>query len=216
MDERAMVKVAVVEDRADVRANLEALIGDTAGFALAGVYASMEEAIAGFEIRLPDVAIIDLGLPGMSGTEGIRLLRERYPKLPLMVLTVFDDDHRIFEAICAGAHGYLLKSTPPGKLLEGLRELMAGGAPMSPGIARRVLELFRQFRPPEQSAHSMTAHEMRVLKLMAEGFSVRAAARQLEVSPNTVSFHLRSIYGKLAVHSRAEAVAKALRQGFLR
>lgn len=216
MEERAMVTVAVVEDRADARASLEALIGDTAGFAVGGVYASMEEAIAGFEARLPDVAIVDLGLPGMSGTDGIRLLRERYPKLPLMVLTVFDDDTRIFEAICAGAHGYLLKSTPPGKLLEGVRELMAGGAPMSPGIARRVVDLFRQFRPPEQSAHSMTAHEMRVLKLMAEGFSVRAAARQLEVSPNTVSFHLRSIYGKLAVHSRAEAVAKALRQGFLR
>ncbi len=210
------VSVAIIEDRPEIRASLESLVEGSAGFTLAGSYESMEAVLAGTAVGFASVVIVDLGLPGISGIDGIRLLRERYPKLPMMVLTVFDDDSRIFEAICAGAQGYLLKNTPPEKLLEGVRELLAGGAPMSPGIARRVIELFREFRPPETAEHSLTAHEVRILKLMAEGYSVRAAARQLEVSPNTIGFHLKNIYGKLAVHSRAEAVAKALRQGFLR
>lgn len=218
MDEKAAltVSVAIIEDRPEIRASLESLVEGSEGFALAGSYESMEAALTGPAVGFASVVIVDLGLPGMPGTDGIRLLRERYPKLSILVLTVFDDDARIFEAICAGAQGYLLKSTPPDRLLSSVRELVHGGAPMSPGVARRVIELFREFRPPESAEHSLTPHEVRILKLMAEGFSVRAAGRQLEVSPNTIGFHLKSIYGKLAVHSRAEAVAKALRRGFLR
>ncbi|MDX1979584.1 MAG: response regulator transcription factor [Bryobacteraceae bacterium] len=211
-----MIHVSIVEDRPEVLESLQTLISGTPGFELTGAYGSMEEALAGVEQRLPDAIVIDLGLPGMSGTEGIRRLRERYPKLAMIVLTVFDDDKRIFEAICAGAQGYLLKNAPPSKLLDGIREMMDGGAPMSPAIARRVMELFRQFRPPESAGHSLTPHEVRVLRLMAEGHNVKTAARELGVSANTVSFHMKNIYTKLHVHSKAEAVAKALRQGFLR
>jgi DNA-binding NarL/FixJ family response regulator len=211
-----LIRVAIVEDRIEVRESLKALVGGTADFEVTGAYGSMELALAGIEQTLPDAVVVDLGLPGMSGVEGIHRLRERYPKLAMLVLTVFDDDRRIFEAICAGAGGYLLKNAPLPKLLEGIREVVDGGAPMSPSIARRVMELFREFRPPESAGHRLTPHEVRVLRFMAEGHNAATAARELSVSTNTVSFHLKNIYVKLQVHSKAEAVAKALRRGFLR
>lgn len=211
-----LIRVAIVEDRAEVRDSLQALLSGTPEFEVTGAYASMEAALHGLERRVPDAAVIDLGLPGMSGIEGIRCLRERYPKLTLIVLTVFDDDKRIFEAICAGAQGYLLKNAPPSKLLDGIREAMDGGAPLSPAVARRVMELFRKFRPPESAEHDLTPHEIRVLRLMAEGHNVASAAKVLGVTSHTVSYHMKNIYPKLQVHSKAEAVAKALRSGLLR
>jgi DNA-binding NarL/FixJ family response regulator len=216
MESAALITVSIVEDRPEIRLSLEQLVNGAPGFAIAGTYPSMEEAFPGLESRMPDAVVIDLGLPGMSGIEGIARLRARYPKLPMMVLTVFDDDTRIFESMCAGAQGYLLKNTPPARLLDGIREMLDGGAPMSPGIARRVIELFRKFRPPESAEHNLTPHEIRVLKLMAAGYNVKTAARELNVSPNTVGFHLKTIYSKLQVHSKAEAVAKVLRQGLVR
>ena len=216
MLEVAVIGVSIVEDRPEIRESLRALVRGTAGFELLGAFGSMEEALAGIGAGLPDVVIADLGLPGMSGAEGIRLLRARYPKLAMIVLTVFDDDNRIFEAICAGANGYLLKNTPPAKLLEGIREVIDGGAPMSPEIARRVVELFRRFRPPEAAAQDLTPHETRVLKLLVDGHNFKTAARELGVSVNTIGFHVKNIYAKLEVHSKTEAVAKALRHGYLR
>lgn len=212
----AVITVSIVEDRPEIRESLRALVSGTPGFELYAAYGSMEEVLADRDHGLPDAMVMDLGLPGMSGIEGIRLLRGRYPKLALIVLTVFDDDNRIFEAICAGAQGYLLKNTPPAKLLEGIREMLGGGAPMSPGIARRVMELFRQFRPPEPADHDLTPHELRVLRLLAEGHNLKTAARDIGVSVNTIGFHVKKIYTKLEVHSKAEAVATALRRGFFR
>jgi DNA-binding NarL/FixJ family response regulator len=154
---------------------------------------------------------VDIELPGMSGLQGMRLLREQYPKMLLLMLTVYDDDERIFEALCAGACGYLLKKTPPARLLESLGEAVNGGAPMSPDVARRVITLFRDVRPPDKADYELTPHEVRLLKLMVEGHSYKSAATILHVTPHTVSFHLRRIYEKLEVHSKSEAVAKALR-----
>jgi len=134
----------------------------------------------------------------------------------LLMLTVYGDDKRIFDAICAGACGYLLKKTPPARLLESIKEAVGGGAPMSPEIARRVLELFREFRPPDQSSQNLTPHDVRILKLLVEGHHYDSAARELGVSVNTVRFHVRSIYDKLQVHSKSEAVAKALRERIIR
>src|SRR5215813_13162972 len=136
MTESVTITVAIVEDRRDIRDILSALVSGTPGFALAGAYGSMEEALSGVEKNLPNAMVVDLGLPGMSGIEGIGHLRNRYPQLPMIVLTVFDDDRRIFEAICAGAQGYLLKNAPPLSILSGIREMLDGGAPMSPAIAR--------------------------------------------------------------------------------
>jgi DNA-binding NarL/FixJ family response regulator len=153
----------------------------------------------------------DIGLPGMSGIEGIRILKERHPDLLVLVLTIHDDDDRIFEAVCAGASGYLLKKTPPARLLESVREAVDGGAPMSPEVARRVITLFRTIRPPHNPTSDLTPHEVRLLRLLVEGHSYKTAAAELDVTVHTISFHLRSIYQKLQVHSKSEAVAKALR-----
>ena len=209
--DRRIITVATIEDRREIREGLALLIDSTDGFHCVGRYRSMEEALDGFETRPPDVALVDIELPGMSGIEGIRLLHDGYPKMLLLMLTVYDDNERIFEALCAGACGYLLKKTPPQKLVEGLHEAINGGAPMSPEVARRVITLFRDVRPPARAEHDLTPHEVRLLKLMAEGHSYKSAAAILHVTPHAVSFHLRHIYEKLQVHTKSEAVAKALR-----
>ena len=154
---------------------------------------------------------MDIGLPGASGVEGIRLLKAEHPDWQFLVLSVYDDDHRVFDAICAGACGYLLKKTPPARLLESIRELAEGGAPMSPEIARRVVDLFRDVRPAAPVAHGLTPHESRLLRMLVEGHNYKTAAAELGVSVNTVSFHMRKVYDKLQVHSKSQAVAKALR-----
>jgi DNA-binding NarL/FixJ family response regulator len=134
----------------------------------------------------------------------------------LLVLSVYEDDDRIFEALCAGASGYLLKKTSPARLLDGLREAVNGGAPMSPEVARRVITVFREIRPPENSDYQLTPHETRLLKLLVEGHNYKTAAAELGVSVNTISFHLKHIYEKLQVHSKSEAVAKALRNRLIK
>jgi DNA-binding NarL/FixJ family response regulator len=208
----ATVRVVLIEDVREVREGLAMLVNGTAGFRCAGSYRSMEEALAGIGGSRPDVILTDIGLPGMDGIEGTRILHERYPKVPILALTVYDDDENVLNAICAGASGYLLKSTPPARLLESLRELAAGGAPISPEVARRVLKLFREFRPPERTSCDLTPQEMTLLKLMVEGHHYKTAAAQMGISVNTVSFHLKHVYEKLQVHSKTEAVAKALRE----
>ena len=206
-----MATVATIEDRREIREGLATLIDDAPGFHCVGRYRSMEEALDGFRASPADLALVDIELPGMSGLVGMRLLREQHPKMLLLMLTVYDDDERIFEALCAGACGYLLKKTPPARLLESLREAVDGGAPMSPDVARRVIQLFRDVRPPEKADYDLTPHEIRLLKLMVDGHSYKSAGGILRVTPHTVSFHLRHIYEKLEVHSKSEAVAKALR-----
>jgi DNA-binding NarL/FixJ family response regulator len=207
----AVIRTAIVEDRREIREGLAVLINGTPGYACTGSYGSMEEAVEKIRRELPEVVLCDIGLPGMDGIEGIRLLKERYPSLQLIMLTVYDDDERIFDALCAGASGYLLKRTPPARLLEALREAVTGGAPMSPEVAARVVKLFRDIRPPERLDCDLTPHETRLLKLLVEGHNYTTAAPELGVSYNTVKFHMRHVYEKLQVHSKSEAVARALR-----
>jgi DNA-binding NarL/FixJ family response regulator len=210
-----MIRTAIIEDQPDIREGLAMLISGTDGFRCTASYGSMEDALEGIGGELPDVALVDIGLPGMSGIEGIRLLKVRYPSIQLLMLTVYDDDDRIFEAICAGANGYLLKKTPPVLLLQSLQEAVAGGSPMSPEIARRVIELFRRAPHPAKTDYELTPHETRILGLLVEGYSYKAAAAELKVTVNTIAFHIKHIYEKLQVHSKSEAVAKALRGGLL-
>jgi len=205
------IRVAIVEDQHTIRQGLSALIDGTQGFRCNGAFVSMEQALSEIDKGVPDVVLVDIGLPGMSGIDGIRRLKQRHPDLLMLVLTVYDDDQRIFDAICAGACGYLLKNTPPARLLESLKECVSGGAPMSPEVAHRVIELFREFRPPEKSEHHLTPHELRLLKMLVEGYNYKTAATELGVSVNTVSFHMKHVYEKLQVHTKSEAVAKALR-----
>ncbi|MBI1788663.1 MAG: response regulator transcription factor [Acidobacteria bacterium] len=205
------IRVAIIEDQTEIRQSLGVLIDGTPGYRATGSFGAMEAALDAIVPPLPDVVLADIGLPGMSGIEGIRLLKQRYPGLHVIVLTVYDDDKRIFDAICAGACGYLLKTTPPARLLEGIREVLEGGAPMSPSVARRVIALFQAVRPPVEADYHLTPHESRLLKLLVEGHNFKSAAAEIGVTTHAISFHMRRVYEKLQVHSKTEAVAKALR-----
>jgi DNA-binding NarL/FixJ family response regulator len=209
------IRVGIIEDLLEVREGLMALINGAEGFQCYCGYRTMEEALARIGPGDVDVILTDLGLPGMSGTEGIRILRERWPEVPILALTVYDDQDEVFDALCAGASGYLLKNTPPERLLESLREVAAGGAPMSPEVARRVVQLFRQIRPAPRGSSHLTPQETELLKLLVEGHHYKTAADALGISVNTVSFHLKNVYAKLQVHSKSEAVARALREGLV-
>lgn len=208
----SVIRVLIVEDVREVREGLAALINGTRGFRCTGSFFSMEEALERVGGQEPDLILTDIGLPGMSGIAGIKILHERFPAIPILALTVYDSDDQVFNAICAGASGYLLKNTAPARLLESMQEAVAGGAPMSPEVARRVINLFRKFRPPETASYHLTPQETELLKLLVEGHYKKTAAHQMGISTNTVSFHLKNIYGKLQVHSKTEAVAKALRE----
>jgi DNA-binding NarL/FixJ family response regulator len=209
--QQEVVRVAIVEDIRPLRDGFRTLIDGTDGFHCTGSFRSMEEALDQIKFDVPQVLLADIGLPGMNGIDGVRLLKQSFPSLTVLMLTVYDDDDRIFNALCAGACGYLLKKTPPSRLLESIKEAANGGAPMTPEIARRVVRLFRSVRPPEKAEYNLTPHELRLLKLLVEGHNYKTAASELHVSFNTICFHIKSIYEKLQVHSKSEAVAKALR-----
>ena len=210
------IRVALVEDQARTREALAALIGGSPGFEVTGQYGSMEDAIFGIGALPPDVFLADIGLPGMSGIEGVRLLHQRFPSLSILMLTVHGDDDSIFDAVCAGACGYLLKETEPARLLEAIREVHDGGAPMSPEIARKVVMAFRQDRPAAQAEVELSPRQVSILQLLAEGHSYKTCADALDLSVDTVRFHVRRIYERLHVHSRSEAVWKAFGDRFSR
>ena len=209
------LNVMLVEDQRDVREGLSVLINGTPGFRCTRSYRTMDEALQSMTTiadDLPDVVLTDIGLPGMSGIEGIGVLRRQFADLPVLALTIYDSDDKVFDALCAGASGYLLKNTPPARLLESLQEVAGGGAPMSPEVARRVVRLFREFRPAKEATYHLTPQENELLKLLADGHHKKTAAQEMGISVNTVSFHLKHIYEKLQVNSKTEAVAKALRE----
>ncbi len=209
------IDVAIVEDQHEIREGLRVLIDGTPGFRCTGRFRTMEEAMEGLRDP-PHVMLLDIGLPGLSGIDGVRWLRERFPATAALMLSVYDDDDRVFDAMCAGASGYLLKKTAPARLLEGIAEVAAGGAPMSPEIARRVIQLFREVKPPGRADYQLTPHEVRLLQMLVDGHNYKTAGAELGVTVNTISFHMRRIYEKLQVHSKSEAVAKALRHGLVK
>lgn len=210
------VRVAVVEDDRPTRDGLRMLIDGTPGFACVGTCRSAEEALASLRADTVDVLLLDIHLPGMAGTDAVPVFRERWPDAVVLMLTVFAEEAKIFASLCRGASGYLLKKTPPARLLESIGEAHAGGSPMSPEIARKVIRMFREFRPAPSALESdLTPHEVRLLQLFAEGYSYEAAAERLHVSINTVRNYIRSIYDKLHVHSKSEAVSKGLRAGLI-
>ncbi len=213
--EKSAVRVAIVEDQEATRDGLALLLEGAAGIAAVGAWPSFEEAWPRLPAARPDVVLLDLGLPGLSGIEGARRLATLTPRPEILVLTVFGDDDHVFEAICAGASGYLLKDTPPEKLLAAIAEVASGGVPMSPEVARKVFATFQKIAPPRQAEQRLSTRELEVLQLFADGHSYKTAAKALAVSIDTVRFHIRNIYEKLHVHSKSEAVVKALREGLL-
>lgn len=212
------IRVAIVEDDRSLREGLGLLINATPGYNCQHSYGSVEDAlrdIKGDEPNLPDILLLDIHLPGMLGSDGVKLFREKFPTMQVLMLTVYAEQDKIFESICNGACGYLLKKTPPAKLLEAIREAHEGGAPMSPEIARKVVTLFQNTRPPEKIEEQLTQQEVKLLQLLSDGHSYQSAAGQLNISINTVRNYIRSIYEKLHVHSKNEAVGKALRSGII-
>ncbi|MDQ6788810.1 MAG: response regulator transcription factor [Acidobacteriota bacterium] len=205
------IRVVIVEDDRTVREGLNLIINGTPNFACVGAFRSVEDALRLSDKTPLDVMLLDINLPGMSGCKAVGVFLEKHPQLKILMLTVFAEQEKVFESICNGACGYLLKKTPPARLLEAIKEAHEGGAPMSPEIARQVITLFRQIAPPDKENYRLTPQEVRLLQLLANGFSYQAAAEQLHISINTVRNYIRSIYEKLHVNSKSEAVGKALR-----
>lgn len=211
-NDTSKIKVAVVEDQTPIRESLAWLINDSPGFRCTGGFGSMEAALVKLGDDLPDVLLMDIGLPGMSGIEGVKEVKRRWPQVLILMLTVYEDNDHIFHALCAGACGYLLKKTTSEQLLGSIRDALNGGAPISPEIARQVINLFQRFAPPDHADYGLTPHEKRLLKLIVDGHNYKSAAAELGVTVNTILFHVKSIYDKLHVHSKSAAVAKALRE----
>ena len=205
--EQEMINVAIVEDDHEIRDSLAILINGTAGFSCVYKFCDCESAIPVILDDPLDVILMDIGLPGMSGIEGIRILKEKLPEINILMLTVHGDSKVVFEALCAGACGYLIKDTPPTKLLEAIREAYCGGAPMSTQIARMVVESFK-IHPHSE----LTNRETEVLTQLCKGKSYRMIAETLFISEETVRRHIKNIYRKLEVSSKSEAVAKALKE----
>ena len=204
-----MINVVIVEDNEDIRDGLAALIGGSEGYQCVATYSNAEDALADVLKKKPDVVMMDINLPRMSGIECTRKLRQLRPDLSIMVLTAYDDDEKIFESLKAGARGYILKKTPPAKLLEAILEVHSGGSPMSSRIARRVVQTFQAIGTSSEERQRLSKRENEILGYLAKGYRYKAIADTLSISTETVRTHLRNIYEKPQVHSRSEAVLKA-------
>jgi DNA-binding NarL/FixJ family response regulator len=210
------IAIAIVEDDPDLRASLRLLVEESRSFRCLGAFGSAEEALRELEGSRPEVLLLDIRLPGELGSRAVRRFVDRFPGIAVVMLTLYADDEQVFEALCNGASGYLLKKTPPSRILEAALEAHGGGAPMSPEVARKVVQLFRRFPGPAPApSATLTAQEIRFLSLLSEGYSYQAAADALGVTINTVRNYIRAVYDKLHVHSRSEAVGKALRAGLI-
>jgi DNA-binding NarL/FixJ family response regulator len=212
---RDQLRVAIVEDDVTTREGLAWLLDSTPDCRCVGRYASVEAFLQHSQARTVDVLLLDINLPGIPGSAGVRLVRQRYPSTEVLMLTVYAQEDKVFESICNGAVGYLLKKTPPARLLDAIREAAGGGAPMSPEIARKVVTLFRKTPAAEPPADDLTAQELRLLKLLADGHSYQTTADRLGITVNTVRSYIRNVYEKLHVHSKSEAVSKAIRAGLI-
>jgi DNA-binding NarL/FixJ family response regulator len=205
------IRVSIVEDNASVRNNLAKLIQVSPGFECVSVYPNAEDALAELPAMRPDVVLMDINLPGMNGVECVRQLKPKLPKSQVVMLTVYENTDLIFQALSAGATGYMLKQTPPSELLAAVQDVQQGGSPMSSHIARKVVASFQQ--PPSAAAEelaTLTAREQEVLDYLAKGFLYKEIADALSISYDTVHTHIRKVYEKLHVRSRTEAVAKRL------
>ena len=211
------IRVAVFEDNKLVRESFEAILNGTDGFICTGSFSSCNNLNHDIEKSRPDVVLMDIEMTGVNGIEATKKTREQYPEVKILIQTVFEDDEKIFAAICAGASGYMLKKTSPAKLIDAIQEISNGGAPMSPGIASRVLHLFQQFAPAttdtaSQEIINLSKREKEILLFMKEGDNFHIIAEKCFLSYDTVRTHVRSIYKKLHVASVNQAIVKAFKQ----
>lgn len=211
MNLQAPIRVSIVEDNAKLRESLAVLIGGAAGFQCVSTHESAEQSLKQLPAKKPDVVLMDINLPQMSGTDCVPLLKQAIPGVRVIMLTVYDDEEQLFNSLRAGADGYLLKRTPPARILEAIAEVLSGNAPMSGQIARMVVEYFHQRMAPRED-EKLTPREKEILAQLAKGFHNKEIAAALAMSVDTVRAHLRNIYEKLHVASRAEAIVRFLGQ----
>lgn len=204
--------VSIVEDNDQLRATLARVIGRAEGFRCLGQYASAEEALKALPTDRPEVVLMDINLPGMNGVECVRQLKPLLPDTQVIMLTVYEDTENIFNALAAGAAGYLLKRTPREELLAAIRDVCRGGSPMTTHIARKVVQSFQKGGASTQPTENLSAREQEVLDLLSQGFLYKEIAEKLGISYETVHTYIRRIYEKLQVRTRTEAVAKFLRR----
>lgn len=209
------IPIVIYEDNARLRQSLELLLGDGNGFKVVGAFSNCDKVIEQMRDLLPQLVIMDIDMPGINGIEGVKRIKNEFPDIKVVMYTVFDDDNRIFDCICAGADGYMLKNTAPVKLIQSLHELSEGGAPMSPFVAQKVFNFFRNNKPA-QDTFNLTPREKEILELLVRGNSYKMIADKSFVSVDTVKKHLQNIYHKLHVNCGTEAVAKALQHKIVR
>jgi len=207
------IKVAIFEDNKQLRESLKELINTAENMVCIGSFPDAGKLVRNIEFAKPDVVLMDINMPGISGIEAVHIIKEKFPAVQILMQTVFEDNDKIFAAICAGASGYMLKKTTPQKMLEAVEETYQGGAPMSPSVAGKVLQMFRsQSNITKHEFIQLSVREKEILSLLVKGKSYKMIAVECFISTDTVSTHVRHIYEKLHVHSKSEAVAKAIKQ----
>ncbi|MDB5276416.1 MAG: DNA-binding response regulator [Ferruginibacter sp.] len=207
------IRVAIFEDNKQLRDSLKELINTAAGMVCTGAFPDAASLVRNITFAMPDVVLMDIHMPGISGIEAVQIIKEKFPAVRILMQTVFEDNDKIFAAICAGASGYMLKKTTPQKMLEAVEETYHGGAPMTASVAGKVLQMFRlQSGIAKPEFIQLSGREKEILGLLVKGKSYKIIASECFISADTVSTHIRHIYEKLHVHSKSEAVAKAIKQ----
>lgn len=210
------IKVVIFEDNTNLRRGLTTLINGSTGFECVGAFGNCDNLIKNISDSKPDVVLMDIEMPGMNGIDAVKLLKTQFPAIKVLMETIFEDDEKVFYSICNGAEGYILKNTPPTQILEAIKEIYEGGAPMTPSIASKVLSMFKKRTAFEKDeSHNLTDREMEILKYLTVGMSYRLIAENCFISIDTVSSHVKNIYKKLQVHSKTEAVAKAIKKNIV-
>lgn len=207
--------IVIYEDNLRLRQSLELLLNDSEGFEVVGGYSNCTHVIREMEVLRPQLVIMDIDMPDVNGIEGVQKIKARFPEIKVLMYTVFDDDNRIFDCICAGADGYLLKRTTPSQLVRSLQELNEGGIPMSPFVAQKLFQYFRENKAPQET-FNLTAREMEILELLVKGNSYKMISAKTGITIDTVKKHLQNIYHKLHVNCGTEAVAKALQHKIIK
>ena len=207
-----LIKVAIFEDNRSLREGLAAMIGGTSGFDCVGAFPNCNNLLRNISQVKPDVVLMDIEMPGISGIEAVGMIKEEFPEMKVLMETIFDDDEKIFSSICAGAEGYILKHTSPAEIMEAIKEIYEGGSPMTPSIANRVLKMVK-VRPEtgNRESFALSDREKEILTCLVKGMSYKMVADACFISIETVGVHIKNIYKKLQVHSKSEAVAKAIK-----
>ncbi len=201
--------IVIYEDNLRLRQSLELLLNDSEGFEVVGVFSNCAHVLEEMKLLEPQLVIMDIDMPDVNGIEGVQQIKNHFPDIKVLMYTVFDDDNRIFDCICAGADGYLLKGTSPSRLIQSMQELNEGGIPMSPFVAQKVFQYFRENKPPQET-FNLTNREREILELLVKGNSYKMIGTKTKITIDTVKKHLQNIYHKLHVSCGTEAVAKAL------